>query len=167
MPLIVTDHLVGRTAKRSHRLQVYILPRELCRQNMSQPHHDPSDGYETHANSLDNPSQAEQQAENAPDVREKALNKFDTHRLSLGGTELDAEVDLSSADAPGRPSGVGLSSGPDETITMDELRRRARAERTRYPPEIEAKIAAAQERIDEGASPDELEPLDLTSATHR
>lgn len=126
----------------------------------------PSRGYRAHQNALVELTPIEQVQANRPDRRDQRANRFDTTTPSVGAGKRwdpDETLDLTPSLAPGL-GGPGLSSGASGEITLAELRRRARADRTdgRYPDEIDAQLEAAREEIADGADPAELEPIDAT-----
>lgn len=129
-------------------------------------HHRPSRGYRSHQNALDEFTPIERVQASWPDRRDQRDNQFDTTTPSVGAGQRwdpDETLDLTPDLAPGL-GGPGLSSGASGEITLAELRRRARAERTddRYPPEIKAQLAEARDALANGADPEDLEPIDGT-----
>ena len=120
-----------------------------------------------HADSLDDPSPLDIVREGQSDQRDKMDNQFDPSIPSVGaGMRWDPTetLELAPDTAPGVANGPGITPGPAGTVSVAELKRRARATRTddRYPDEITEQLEAAREAIADGADPAELEPIDAT-----
>jgi len=116
---------------------------------------------------LDNPSPADIVQEGCPDRRDKQANQFDTTTPSVGAGMRwapDETLDLTPDAAPSVASGPGLPSGAAGQISLAELKRRARAQRTDdpYPEDITKRLEDARKAVANGEDPDELEPIDAT-----
>jgi len=120
-----------------------------------------------HTAQLDDPSPTDVIKEGCPERRDKQANQFDTSTPSVGAGmrwDPDERLDLTPDAAPGVATGPGLSSGAAGRMSLAEVKRRARAERTDdpYPDDITERLEAAREAVANGADPDELEPIDAT-----
>lgn len=130
------------------------------------PRFNPAAGYTAHDHALDAPSALAQLFDAAPELRAALVPALDSGRGGLGAARQwdgDRELDLTPDRAPTGPCSVGLSAGAAGTVTLDDLRRQARARRSNYAADIDsAELERAREAVKNGADPADVEPIDAT-----
>jgi len=128
------------------------------------PDHCPDAGYDSHEHTLRSTDVNElMQSTAEKDRRDNKFNNNISGPGAGGRWDPETELDLTPDDTLGLASGVGLNAGPDGTITLAELKRRARKKReSSYAAGCREEYERARQEAQNGTDIEDIEPVDAT-----
>lgn len=128
------------------------------------PEHGPDAGYDTHEHTLRSADVNElMQSTAEKDRRDNQFNNNVSGPGAGGRWDPETELDLTPDDTLGLASGVGLNAGPDGTISLAELKRRARKKReSSYAAGCREEYERARREAQNGTDIEDIEPVDAT-----